>query len=72
MYQKLTSEGIEVLYDDREVSAGIKLADSDLIGCPSRIIISSKTLENNKIEFKERSQKEPQFLSLEEVLAKLR
>jgi prolyl-tRNA synthetase len=72
IYEKLINEGIEVLYDDRDVSAGVKLADSDLIGCPNRIVISSKTLENNNIEFKKRSQKEAQFLSLDEVLAKLR
>ncbi|MFP4515128.1 MAG: proline--tRNA ligase [Parcubacteria group bacterium] len=72
IYEKLTNEGIEVLYDDRDVSAGIKLADSDLIGCPNRIVVSSKTLKNNNIEFKKRSQAEPQFLSLEQVLAKLR
>jgi prolyl-tRNA synthetase len=72
IYEKLSTEGIEVLYDNRDVSPGIKLADSDLIGCPNRIVISSKTIKNNNIEFKKRSQAEPQFLSLEEVLAKLR
>jgi prolyl-tRNA synthetase len=72
VYEKLTGEGIEVLYDDRDVSAGMKLADADLIGCPSRIVVSSKTIKNNNIEFKKRTQAEAQFLSLEEVLAKLR
>lgn len=72
IYEKLINEGIEVLYDDRDVSAGVKLADSDLIGCPNRLVVSSKTLKNNNIEFKKRSQAEPQFLSLEEVLTKLR
>jgi len=50
-YNNLQEVGIEVLYDDRDVSPGVKLADSDLIGCPSRIVISSKTLKNNNIEF---------------------
>ena len=41
-----------MLYDDREVSAGQKFADSDLIGIPIRIVVSDKTLKENKFEFK--------------------
>ncbi len=45
IYEKLINEGIEVLYDDRDVSAGVKLADSDLIGCPNRLVVSSKNIK---------------------------
>jgi prolyl-tRNA synthetase len=54
LYEELTKEGKEVLYDDREVSAGEKFSDADLIGIPQRMVISSKTLENNSVEIKDR------------------
>ena len=54
LYETLVKKGIEVLYDDRDIRAGEKFADSDLIGIPTRIIISEKTLENGEVEVKER------------------
>ncbi len=67
VYNTLRKDGVEVLYDDRvNVSAGEKFADADLIGIPSRAVISRKTEE--KIEFKRRSEKEARFLSLDEIL----
>jgi prolyl-tRNA synthetase len=59
LYEKLIKKGIEVLYDDREVSAGEKFSDSDLIGIPKRYVISEKTLaadasEGDSVEVKDR------------------
>ncbi len=54
IYKKLTEKRIEVLYDDRDLRAGEKFADSDLIGIPKKIIISEKTLANESIEIKNR------------------
>jgi len=54
LYDKLVKQGKEVLYDDREASAGQKFADSDLIGIPKRYIISPKTLEQGSLEVKDR------------------
>lgn len=51
-YKILKDNNIEVLYDDRDISAGEKFADSDLIGIPYRMVISNKT--SDKIEIKER------------------
>lgn len=66
-YKLLQTEGVEVLYDDREdVSAGEKFADADLIGIPIRVVISSKT--KDKIEVKRRDRKETEFKSLDELL----
>lgn len=56
LYEKLTKEGKEVLYDDREVSAGIKLADADLIGIPERWVVSEKTLKEDSVEVKKRNE----------------
>jgi len=52
LYKKLLEEGKEVLFDDRETRAGEKFADSDLIGIPKRMLISSKTLANGEVEVK--------------------
>lgn len=54
LYEKLTKKGIDVIYDDRDVSAGEKLNDVDLIGIPKRILISTKTLANDSAEVKDR------------------
>lgn len=55
VYNKLSKEGREVLFDDRLVSAGIKLKDSDLLGLPLRYVVSEKTLAKNSIEVRIRS-----------------
>jgi prolyl-tRNA synthetase len=54
-YKKLQKMGIEVLCDDRDVRAGEKFADADLLGIPLRIIISEKTIEKGEFEVKERA-----------------
>lgn len=53
--RQLEAEGISVLYDDRTVSAGEKLADADLLGFPLRLVLSNKTMQSNQIEIKPRS-----------------
>jgi len=58
LYEDLLTEGIEVLYDDRDDSAGVKFKDADLIGVPLRIVVSKRTLENGGVEWKERSESE--------------
>ena len=70
LYTQLSNNGIEVLYDDREdITAGVKLKDADLIGCPYRIVISKKTVGENKFEFKERNKEESKMVTEEELLA---
>lgn len=54
LYEKLTRKGVEVLYDDRDETAGGKFSDTDLIGIPKRIVISAKTLKENSVETKDR------------------
>lgn len=55
LYQSLQAEGVEVLYDDRELRPGEKFADSDLLGIPLRVIVSEKTLISGEYEIKERA-----------------
>jgi len=66
VYEALVKVGIEVLWDDRQVSAGVKFGDADLIGIPIRLVISKKT--EDKIEWKKRESQKTELVSLEEVL----
>ena len=54
IYELLRQEKVDVLYDDREASAGSKFADADLIGIPARLIVSEKTLAAGGVELVER------------------
>jgi prolyl-tRNA synthetase len=72
IYERLQKEGVEVLWDDREMSPGEKFADADLIGCPVRIIISSRSLEAGGIEVKLRSERESKTVPVEKLLEGLR
>jgi len=65
LYNELTAAGIEVLFDDREESPGVKFNDADLIGIPLRIVISARTLKNNGVELKWRKETQAQNLPLE-------
>ena len=64
LYNDLQKEGIEVLFDDRLESPGVKFNDADLIGIPFRITISPRTLEGNNVEFKLRTEKKAQIMPL--------
>ena len=70
LYQVLEEKGIEVFYDDRKgVSAGEKFADSDLLGIPTRVVISKKTLAEGKVEVKGRKSEKVTMQTKEEWLA---
>jgi prolyl-tRNA synthetase len=71
IYNDLQTAGVEVLYDDRDLSAGEKFADADLIGCPYRLVISKKSLENGGLELKRRNEKEVSIITSAEILNKI-
>ena len=62
LYRDLTDAGIQVLYDDRDkkTSPGVKFADMELIGIPHRLVISERSLEKNKLEYKHRADEDSQ------------
>lgn len=66
LYNNLRAKGIEVLYDDRDVSAGEKFADADLLGIPHRLVISEKT--KDCIEVRRRGLDEKKLLGYEELV----
>ena len=69
LYETLTQRGVEVLFDDREISPGEKFADSDLIGIPMRVVVSDKSIEKGGVEIKERVATEGSIITKEELLA---
>jgi prolyl-tRNA synthetase len=71
IYEDLKQAGIEVLYDDRDISAGAKFADSDLIGCPYRVVVSKKTLAADSVELKERAGAESTMLKTKDLVKNL-
>jgi prolyl-tRNA synthetase len=58
LYREWTAEGIEVLYDDRAESPGVKFKDADLIGLPVRVTVSDRTLKEDAVEVKLREEPE--------------
>ncbi len=67
VYKILQDHQVEVLYDDRDISAGIKFKDSDLIGTPLRFIAGKNFLENRKIDVEIRKDQKKLNLSLQEI-----
>ena len=63
IYKELVDAGIEVLYDDRKETAGVKFADADLIGLPIRITLGNRSYKEGKVEVKyRRSGEETSYL----------
>ena len=54
IYDELTARGVEVIWDDRSVSAGVMFSDADLFGVPVRVVVSPKGLKNGTIEISAR------------------
>ena len=68
IYNDLIKDGVEVLYDDRDDrSAGEKFADSDLIGCPIRLVVSEKTLAKDSVEIKYRKSDEMELIKIKDL-----
>jgi len=62
LYDELTARGVEVLWDERSVSAGVMFSDADLFGVPLRIVVSPKGLKNGTIEIASRDKSMKQIV----------
>jgi len=71
LYDELIDMGVEVLYDDRQESPGVKFNDADLLGIPIRVTVSPRSLEKDSIEIKRRSADKPELLPQEGISARL-
>lgn len=72
LYDDLVSNDIEVLWDDRDLRAGEKFADSDLMGIPVRVVVSAKTMESETFEMKNRATGEVSMVDKSSLLSTLR
>ena len=73
LYAEMTEAGIEVLFDDREKERlGVKLADSELLGIPHRVVIAERGMDNGVLEYKGRGDAENTEVAMDEVLAFLK
>lgn len=72
LYAELRDAGIEVLYDDRRESAGIKFNDADLLGLPVRAVVSKRSLKQGGVELKARGQQESRVVPLDEAVRAIR
>ncbi|MDW8279422.1 MAG: YbaK/EbsC family protein [Anaerolineales bacterium] len=69
LYRVLVNSGISVLFDDRDERAGVKFNDADLVGCPLRITVGERGLQNGAVEVKPRREGQNQTIPFEEVVA---
>jgi prolyl-tRNA synthetase len=72
IYKELVRSGIDVLWDDRDVSVSEKFKDADLIGIPLRIVVSKKTLEKDSAEIKVRTEKEIKDVKLKSIVVEIK
>ncbi len=72
LYEDLQNAGIEVIYDDRSVRAGVKFADADLLGIPLRIIVSPKNMKQGVVEVASRDKTLKTQIPLENVMEEIK
>lgn len=67
LYKTLQEEGFSVLLDQRDQSAGTKFADADLIGIPTRVVVSDKTLAQDSVEIKSRGSDKIELVKIKDL-----
>lgn len=72
VFKELSDAGIEVLFDDRQESPGVKFTDADLIGIPIRLTVSERSLAKDSVEIKRRDQDAAELVPIEEINAHVR
>lgn len=72
LYEQLLDAGVEVIYDDRRVSAGVMFADADLLGVPLRVIVSPRNMKNGVAEISTRDKNFKEQVALENVLEEVK
>jgi prolyl-tRNA synthetase len=68
LYRQLQAAGLELLFDDRRESPGVKFADADLIGIPWRVTVSARSLQNGGVEVKRRSEAEREIVGVGDLV----
>lgn len=71
LYSDLEKAGVEVLFDDRDERAGVKLNDADLVGVPVRVVVSKRSLEAGGVEWKMRDDEKSEVVEVDKVLKEI-
>lgn len=72
LYNAMITEGVEVLYDDRDERAGVKFKDADLIGIPLRVTVGHKNLQDGNVELKIRKTGANELCPLQDIVGRVR
>ncbi|MCK5428282.1 MAG: proline--tRNA ligase, partial [Anaerolineales bacterium] len=72
LHRDLADAGVEVLFDDRNESPGVKFNDADLLGMPIRLLVSPKSLSNGGVEVKRRAEKESELVFIDNAVEKIK
>ncbi|MFC1807670.1 proline--tRNA ligase [Candidatus Omnitrophota bacterium] len=72
LYQQMQQDGVDALLDDRNISAGIKFKDADLIGIPIQVVVGAKNIVKSVVEVKLRSEQDKKQISLHETAQEIK
>ena len=72
LYKSFNENEISVVYDDRDLRAGEKFADADLMGIPHRVVVSTKTLGQNAVEYKHRTNDNAEIIEQNDIITRLK
>jgi prolyl-tRNA synthetase len=72
IYQSLRESGVEILFDDRKATPGVKFADADLIGLPLRITVADRSLAQGGVELKRRDRPDKRVMPENELVSVIR
>ena len=72
LYRELQSAGVQVVYDDRQDSAGVKFNDADLLGLPVRLVVSVRNLRQDAVEVKGRSEEKGSLVPRDQVVERVK
>jgi prolyl-tRNA synthetase len=68
LYQMLTEQNVECLFDERQESPGVKFNDADLIGIPIRLTLSERSVKKGGVEYKRRDQQEKTIIAIDKII----
>ncbi len=71
LYEELQAKGVEVIYDDRKVSAGVMFSDADLLGVPFRMVVSPRNIKNGVVEISKRDKSLQTTVSIETAVEEI-
>jgi len=71
LYDELSAAGIDVIFDDRDIRPGVMFADMELTGIPHRIVVGERSLKENQVEYRFRSDDENQMIALNDIVSML-